>query len=75
MIDVKETYKDLAEWADIMGHPDKLQFDALLSVLVHGIFCRVIEDTREEANSGTEHIDLIKTYVENQSYEQFFTTD
>lgn len=75
----QESYQELASWVDVAEHsawhPDKAQFDALLSAFVQGVIDRAIEDTRDNANSGTEHIDLIKEYAENKGYEQFFTLD
>lgn len=75
MTNVQELYSDLADWVDVSNHPDKAQFDALLSALVQGVIDLAIEETRKDANSGTEHIDLIKEYAENKGYEQFFTSD
>lgn len=75
MTDVQELYSDLADWVDVSNHPDKARFDSLLSALVQGVIDRAIEDTRIDANSGTEHINLVEEYAKTKGYERFFTSD
>ncbi len=75
MTEPREAYRDLSDWVDVTNHPDKVQFDNLLSSLIQAIIGAAIAETRKDANSGTEHIDLIQDYAENKGYERFFTPD
>lgn len=71
MTDLQEAYAALARWVDVENHPDKGQFDKLLSdVILEAVFF-VIEETEEDAHGGSEHVDLIEEYVRNKTYEFF----
>lgn len=73
MTDVKEAYKDLAEWVDVAEHPDKEQFDSLLSDFVRGILFDILDQNNEDQNSPTYIV--LNASAQGRDYEQFFTLD
>jgi hypothetical protein len=75
MTNPREAYEELSDWVDVSSHPDKSQFDSLLSNFVQSVVNVTIEETRKEANSGTEHIGLIQESVNEKEYERFFESD
>ena len=70
----EEAYKGLVQCVVVWNHPDMQQFDSLLSDLIQSVMMTTVEKTRQKANSGTEHVDLIQEYTENKEYERFFTS-
>jgi len=70
----EEAYKGLVQWVQDADDPDMQQFDSLLSDLIQSVMTTAVENTRQKANSGTEHVDLIQEYAENKGYERFFTS-
>lgn len=75
MTNPREAYEELAQWVDVSNHPDKEQFESLLGDFVQSAINAAVENTREKANSGTEHISLIEEYANNRNFNEFFTSD
>lgn len=79
----KDSYLDLADWADSSNPPDSDEFDSLLSSLISLILKDVISkakwgvriQTRSEEHGKHAVIDFLEEYVGNKEYERFFTSD
>jgi hypothetical protein len=75
MTNPREAYEELAQWVDVSNHPDKEQFESLLGDFVQSVINAAVNETREDANSGTEHVGLIQEYAEHRNFNEFFTSD
>ena len=73
MMNPREAYRELAQWVDVSNHPDKERFDSLLGDFVESVINDAADETREIAESGSHHVNLIQEYAENRNFNEFFT--